>query len=89
MLQHTPSQTLPNPSETSDFSHCRVDIEDGSSNLPAGCLNNPDHPKQRFLKSLMFRIRFGSTTETRFGAYVVRPKDAVGVASDAARGGRT
>ena len=30
VLQHTASQTRPNPSETSEFSHFRVDIEDGS-----------------------------------------------------------
>lgn len=45
--------------------------------------------EQRFLKSLMFRIRFGSTTGTRFGVSVVRPEDAADAASDAARGGWT
>jgi hypothetical protein len=37
----------------------------------------------------MSRIRFGSTGATRFGAYVVKQRDAEDPASDAARGGWT
>ena len=42
-----------------------------------------------FFNGLMSRIRFGSTSGTRFGAYVVKLEDADDAASDAARGGWT
>ena len=42
-----------------------------------------------FFEGLMSRIRFGSTTGTRFGAYVVKLQDTDLAASDAARGGWT
>ena len=42
-----------------------------------------------YFNGLMSRIRFGSTTGARFGAYVVKNEDASGEASDAARGGWT
>ena len=42
-----------------------------------------------FFSGPMSRIRFGSMTGTRIGAHVVTREDAVGAASDAARGGWT
>ena len=42
-----------------------------------------------FFNGLMTRIRFGSTSGTRFGAYVVKQENVSGTPSDAARGGWT
>ena len=52
--------------------------------------DNSDHDAADFFNGLMSRIRFGSTSATRFGAYVVKEEnDPDGDASDGARGGWT
>ena len=67
VLQHTPSQTPPNPSESSELSHFRVDIKDGSLNLPISCPNKQCHltsqasrPGVNPLSSAAMRVTFPS-----------------------------
>ena len=67
VLQHTPSQTPPNPSESSELAHFRVDINDGSLGLPISYPNKRHHltsqtsrPGVNPLSSAAMRVSFPS-----------------------------
>ena len=75
----------------SDVDRFGREYEDRIAEINTAADPDSDHDAADFFNGLMSRIRFGSTSATRFGAYVVKDENDPdnNVTSDGARGGWT